>query len=124
MEMASSPSVDSRADLQKRLIIKTWRDPEFKKNILEDPKGMLEAQLGGKLPADVKIYVHEESPDTLHFSIPIAPSNVSELSDGDLQKVAGGTDIIITASITAFIVSGAGMFAASAAGVTKGTGTW
>jgi hypothetical protein len=106
------------------LIVKAWRDPEFRRNIIKDPKGMLEAQLGGKLPAQMTIYVHEENEDVLHLSIPMPPSNISELSDQDLEKIAGGTDLIVTASITAFIATGAATFAVSAAAVTKGTGTW
>jgi hypothetical protein len=123
MEAAAS-SFDTRAELRRRLIVKAWKDPEFKKNVVKDPKGLLENQLGRQLPAQVKIYVHEENEDTLHFTIPMPPSNVRELSDEDLEKVAGGTDLIVTASVLAFVGIGAGTFAASAAAVTKGTGAW
>jgi hypothetical protein len=110
----SHSAVISRRELETALIEKCWKDPEFKKAVVSDPKAMLERQTGQKLPPQVKIYVHEEDANTLHLSIPPAPSNLAELSDEDLEKVAGGTDVIITAAaVTLF-----GTAAMSAAGVT------
>jgi hypothetical protein len=104
----------TRRDLETLLIEKCWKDPEFKKQVLSDPKGMLERHTGQKLPAQVKIFVHEEDANTLHLSIPPAPGNLGELSDADLEQVAGGTDVIITVTLTAGVVSAA-VSAASAA---------
>jgi hypothetical protein len=100
----------TRRDLETQLIAKAWKDPVFRTEVIRDPKGLLEKYTGQKLPDQVTIIVHEETANTLHFSIPPAPSNVSELSDEDLAKIAGGTDVILTA-----IVSGIGL-AVSAAG--------
>jgi hypothetical protein len=104
----------TRRDLETALIEKCWKDSEFKRQVLSDPKGMLERHTGQKLPAPVKIFIHEEDANTLHFSIPPAPSNLSELSDDDLEKVAGGTDVLITAVVTGAVVT-AGVGAASLA---------
>jgi hypothetical protein len=104
----------TRRDLETLLIEKCWKDPEFKKQVLSNPKGMLERYTGQKLPAQVKIFVHEEDANTLHLSIPPAPGNLGELSDADLEQVAGGTDVIITVTLTAGVVSAA-VSAASAA---------
>ena len=78
--------------------------------------------------------MHEEDANTLHFSIPPAPSNLNEISDEDLQRVVGGTDIVITrvgiASVALTILTAAaGVTAAvtavgTAGGILKGTGTW
>jgi hypothetical protein len=84
----------TRRELETALIEKCWKDPEFKKAVVSDPKGMLERHTGRKLPAQVKIIIHEEDANTLHLSIPPAPSNLTELSDQDLERVAGGTDLI------------------------------
>src|SRR5215469_8639782 len=86
----------TRRDLETRLIEKAWRDPVFRKDIVKDPKGMLEKHTGQKLPGQLRIYVHEEDANTLHFSIPSPPSNLNELSDEDLERVAGGTDLVGT----------------------------
>ena len=88
MEAQTAP----RRTIETALIEKCWKDPEFKKQVVSDPKGMLERQTGQKLPPQVKIFVHEEDANTLHLSIPPAPSNLTELSDEDLQKIAGGVN--------------------------------
>ena len=95
----------TRRDLETALIEKCWKDAEFKRQVISDPKGMLERHTGQKMPAQVKIFVHEEDANTLHFSIPPAPANISELSDADLEKVAGGTDVVITIAVTGAVVS-------------------
>jgi hypothetical protein len=111
----------SRRDLETRLIEKCWKDPAFKKEVVSDPKGMLEKHIGQKLPEHVKIFIHEEDAGTLHLSIPPAPSNLTELSDEDLEKVAGGTDVAFWVSL---VVTAVGTAAATAGGVMKGTGVW
>ena len=40
--MASAASVNTRRALETRLIEKAWKDPEFRKEVVRDPKGMLE----------------------------------------------------------------------------------
>jgi hypothetical protein len=69
----------TRRDLETALIEKCWKDPEFKKQVVSDPKGMLERHTGQKLPPEVKIFVYEEDASTLHFSIPPVPAKVAEL---------------------------------------------
>lgn len=86
---------NSHRELETALIEKCWKEPEFKKEVLRDPKGMLEQHIGQKLPADLKIFIHEEDANTLHFSLPPAPSNLTELSDDELEKVAGGTELVL-----------------------------
>jgi|SRR3954465_7679794 len=90
----------TRRDLETRLIERAWKDPEFRKQVVSDPKGMLEKQLGRSLPEKLKIHIHEEDANTLHFSVPTPPANTAELSDEDLEKVAGGTEIAIMAFTT------------------------
>src|SRR5690242_21919517 len=109
----AEPSPITRRDLETRLIEKAWKDPEFKKQVVSDPKGTFEKHFGQKLPEQLKISIHEEDASTLHISIPPAPSNLAELSDEDLEKVAGGTDIAMT---ILFAVTVAGVSAASVIG--------
>lgn len=94
MATAASPT---RRDLETRLVEKCWKDQEFKKAVMNDPKGILERYTGQKLPEQLRIFIHEEDPNTLHFSIPPAPAKLSELSDEELERVAGGTDVVLTA---------------------------
>jgi hypothetical protein len=111
----------SRRDLETALIEKCWKDPEFKREVVKDPKGMLERHTGQKLPAQVKIFVHEEDPYTLHLTLPPTPANITELSDEDLEKVAGGTDVFAIASFVATVVGSA---AATVGTALKGSNLW
>ena len=107
VDMAVAKDV-TRRELETRLVEKAWKDPAFRKDIVKDPKGMLEKHMGQKLPEQVRIFVHEEDANTLHFSIPSPPSNLIELSDEDLERVAGGTDIVVgpvTVAIAAIAVA-------------------
>src|SRR5437764_1009464 len=83
----------TRDGLQRALVTKCWKDPDFKKQVISNPKAMLETYLGQKLPGEIRIFIHEETPDALHLHIPPAPSNIAELSDEGLERVAGGTEI-------------------------------
>lgn len=121
--MATPPTQITRRDLETQLIEKAWKDPAFKADVIRDPKGLLEKHIGQKLPEQVRIFVHEEDANTLHFSIPAAPSNLNELSDEDLEKVAGGTDLIATLLVTAQITITLGMGAAVGATVGAAAGS-
>jgi hypothetical protein len=102
----------TRRDLETALIEKCWKDPEFRKAVVSDPKGMIERHTGQKLLPHLKIFIHEEDANTLHLSIPPPPTNVTELSDADLEKVAGGTEVVSivgTAVMAAAVTAGAGV---------------
>jgi hypothetical protein len=104
----------TRRDLETALIEKCWKDPDFKKQVMSDPKGMLERHTGQKLPTQLKILIHEEDANTLHFSLPPAPSNLTELSDLDLEKVAGGTEFFVGMVAGAAVLVGGLVTGASA----------
>ena len=62
---------------------------------------MFEEKTGSKLPPGVHVKVIEDDAHTVHFVIPAKPAGAAELSDTDLEAVAGGGKAgIITAIIT------------------------
>ncbi|MEO8585513.1 MAG: NHLP leader peptide family RiPP precursor, partial [Acidobacteriota bacterium] len=56
----------------------------------KNPKAVLEGQMGGKLPAGVSVKAVEETPNTIYVVVPYVAKAGDELSDGDLEAVAGG----------------------------------
>ena len=116
--MAAAPAL-TKHDLERNLIQKCWKDADFRSEVLKDPKGMLEAFLGKTLPADFHVVIHEEDSNTLHFAIPPAPPNRDELSDEDLERIAGGTELAI-----AFLVAATVTAVTGAGGATKPYGGW
>jgi len=55
------------------LITRAWNDPQFKQRLLTDPKRTLQEALGVTLPAEIEIFVHEQTPTTLHLILPMKP---------------------------------------------------
>jgi bacteriocin-like protein len=81
---------------------------------------MLQEALGQKLPDNLKIVVHEEDLRTLHFSMPPTRESLGkELTDEQLEQIAGGTELAIVAT---FLGIGA-ILSASVAGTIAGIGT-
>jgi hypothetical protein len=108
------PQGSTHRDMSEALIRKCWKDPAFQKAIVNDPRGIFEKHLGQKLPPNLKIVIYEEDANTLHFSLPPAPTNLSELSDDELERVAGGTDVgifVVTVFFAAASMAGAGVTA-------------
>ena len=78
----------SRRELEEKIVARAWTDEEFRRKFVTDPKAQFEEHLGTKLPEAFKLTVHEETPDSLHFVIPMKPAgNLDELSDEDLENV-------------------------------------
>ena len=72
-----------------RIIARCWADEDFKKKLLADPVGILLAD-GVILSRGVKVTVLENTDTVFHLVIPVNPT---DLSDDDLNKIAGGDSI-------------------------------
>ncbi len=72
-----------------QVIARAWSDPDFKAQLLDDPKTVL-AGYGVDLPAGLNLKIVENTADTMHMVLPAAPSQAGDLSDEDLQNLAGG----------------------------------
>lgn len=112
----------SRRDLEEKIVARAWTDDAFRRDFVTDPKAQFEAHLGTKLPEALRITVHEETPDNLHFVIPVRPKgNLDELSDDDLEKVAGGVDAFTSVMVVgSLIASAAGTGVGAIMGLEKG----
>lgn len=71
-----------------QIVAKAWQDGEFKKRLLANPSAVLKEQ-GLETPAGVQFRVLENTDQLIHLTLPAKPRE-GELSDGDLENVAGG----------------------------------
>ena len=68
-----------------------FEDPEYREALLKDPKRVLAKQMNRDLPDSLKVKVVEEDANTVYLIAPyVPPAEGDELSDDDLEKVAGG----------------------------------
>jgi hypothetical protein len=83
----------TRHDLEAKIVKRSWENEAFRKEFSSDPRGTAAKYL--KVPAAElpKIVVHEETAGTWHIVIPAKPANAKELSEADLERVAGGASI-------------------------------
>ena len=95
--MADAAGGSSRhAEIERKLIQRSLEDEEFRRRLLDDPKGAVEQEIGTRLPQEIKIRVVEESPDTIYLVLPRSSplgGEGEELSVRTLDAVAGGYNI-------------------------------
>jgi hypothetical protein len=94
--MPETEGTPSRHDLEATIIKHCWDDPAFQKKFAADPIGTFVEYTGLAASSLPEIVVHEEAPGTWHIVIPAKPASSQELSDAELEKVAGGTTPTIT----------------------------
>ena len=80
----------SRAEIEDIVINNATRHPEYRKMLVSDPRGTVEMQLNNELPAGFTIEVLEESPEKVFVRLPHSLNEGGELSDDDLEQIAGG----------------------------------
>lgn len=72
-----------------KVMKRAWADSEFKTQLLSEPKAAIQDATGVTLPENMTVNVYENTPEMRHMILPANP-NDSELSDMDLEGVAGG----------------------------------
>ncbi len=65
-------------------------DPSYRESLKKNPKKVLEKQMGRDFPESLKVEAVQESADKLYLVVPYVPEAGDELSDSDLEQVAGG----------------------------------
>lgn len=103
-------------------------DEAFKTHLLSDPKSAIAEATNMTLPMSLEIRVYEDKPTVKHLVLPVNPAN-SELSDADLELVAGGkseqsqvSTICGAGGGAAAIACGAAAFTTPIAAVASGIG--
>ena len=70
-------------------IARAWADGDYKARLVSDPHAAL-AEAGVEVPAGLTVKVVENTAETQHLVLPLAPGNAGEVSIKELEKVAGG----------------------------------
>jgi hypothetical protein len=86
-----------RAEMERRIVQRSIEDEPFRQRLLEDPKAAVEQELGTRLPEGVRVVTLEETADTIYLVLPstsMAGREGGELSDQQLESVAGGDDVL------------------------------
>lgn len=92
-----SQSLNTRAELEKKLIEQAWESETFKQELINNPRAVINRELKQQqIPENVEIEVLQETTNKVYLVLPQNPTQVgsgAELSDEDLEKVAGGVTI-------------------------------
>ena len=71
-----------------QIIAKAWMDEGFKQRLLSEPAEILREE-GLETPPGVEIRMVENTDNVFHFVLPAKPAG-DEISDDELERVAGG----------------------------------
>jgi hypothetical protein len=88
--MAEQEQTLSRHDLEAKIVKRCWEDEDFRKEFTSDPAATFVRYLkipAGSLP---RIVIHQEETGSWHIVLPAKPSITGELSEEELERVAGG----------------------------------
>lgn len=108
---------------QARLLAGAWNDEGFRQELVRAPRQVLERELGVQIPEGVHVETLEDSAMRGYLILPPNPNvEPGELSDAQLETVAGGvTPTVVAATITLSLVTTVAFGAISAFTVGKGS---
>ena len=69
-----------------------WKDEALKARFMADPKAVL-AEHGIAVPDGIDVNVVENSDNTVHITMPMAPDGHEEMSMEELSQAAGGSSL-------------------------------
>ena len=114
----------NRHDLETKIVKRCWENDAFRKEFVRDPAGCFVKYLNAPKAQLPKILIHEEQPGSWHIVLPTKPDKTGELSDEELEKVAGGTDISATVIMGTMFTAAAGVTAATVTQAEGNPGGW
>ena len=77
---------DEQSKKISQILAKCWSDESFKQKLMANPMGTLKAE-GAKMPEGMSVNVVENTDKVFNL---VVPSKPTDLSDADLDKIAGG----------------------------------
>ncbi|MEM9557812.1 MAG: NHLP leader peptide family RiPP precursor [Acidobacteriota bacterium] len=83
----------TRGEMLDLLIKFSTQNPDYRSALKRNPKGVVAEQFQMDLPDDLKIDVLEETPDQAYVVLPYMIPEGAELSNADLESLAGGNTV-------------------------------
>jgi hypothetical protein len=83
-----------RDQLEQMLVERAMKDDAFRKELLLDPKRVIERETNTVLPSSISINVVQEDAHTVYLVLPgqASPQTGDELTEVELEAVSGGFD--------------------------------
>jgi hypothetical protein len=105
-KMTEQQNLLTRHDLEAKIVRRCWEDEEFCKEFTADPAAVFVKYL--QIPSKnlPKISVYREEPGSWHIVLPAKPANSGQLSEAELEKVAGGVTPALVVSASTLTVVG------------------
>jgi hypothetical protein len=120
--MTEETSIPSRHDLEAKIVKRCWEDDKFHKEFIADPKGVFVKYLQVPASSLPQIVVHQEAPGSWDIVLPPQPADANELSEEDLEKVAGGTTPVVSIEVTIILTVAASVGVSG--GLSETVGGW
>jgi hypothetical protein len=98
--MTEQAPVLTRHDLEAKIVKRCWEDEGFRKEFTADPAAVFVKYLQVPAASLPKIAIHQETPGSWHIVLPAKPPHADELTEADLERVAGGTTPAITVALS------------------------
>ena len=76
-------------EIRKHLVEKADGDLSFRDELVKNPKGAFEKEIGVEVPEGVSIHVHQEKDTDFHIVLP----SENKLSEQQLEAMQGGQQI-------------------------------
>jgi hypothetical protein len=87
----SDDIIVSRKDVRDALVRSALKDEAIRELLIACPKLAVERALGTKLPEGMEVEVLQDTDDKMFIVLPMQlPFEAGELSDAELEQVAGG----------------------------------
>ena len=87
----SNDIIVSRKDVREALVRTALKNEFFRESLVVNPKLAVERALGTKLPQDMDVVVLQDADDKMFIVLPMQlPFETGDLSDAELEKIAGG----------------------------------
>jgi hypothetical protein len=109
----------TRHDIEAKIVKRCWEDEAFHQEFTADPVGTAVKYLEVPAASLPNIVVHEEPVGSWHIVLPAKPANAGELSEEDLEKVAGGTTPLCITAVSLLLITGASVGATAGFTVEK-----